>query len=147
MIVAAVWWRRYAHSPPGGSLTAVESTVAIRVTRHDKLGMPVGKPIAIRDPGRVRAFVIALGVDGHPETACPSDYASAELGIVLHGRDVYAKRNVYVWAGEEGDAGAGSLTVVTSTSSGCRGGRASDPTSLRRLLDEAEAAQADGGRR
>ena len=90
-----------------------------------------GPPAAVRDPAKVRELVGALDVDAHPVVTCPPDYATAELGIVLSGRDVYARRNVYVW-GLFSDAGSPSVVVVSS--SGCRGGPPSDVGALRELI-------------
>jgi hypothetical protein len=130
LAVAALW---FARQRPEVARSALESTVTATVTRHDSFGMPE-KPLTLRDRARVRALVAALGVDGQPPVRCPPDYASAELGILLGGADVYARRNVYVW-GLRGDGGDGGDTrVVVVTSSGCRGGPPADAPSLRREL-------------
>jgi hypothetical protein len=74
-----------------------------------------------------------LGVDVYAPVPCPPDYASAEVGLVLSGRDVYARRNVYVWdlAGR-----SGTPNVLVTSSSGCRGGPPPDAVRLRELLHE-----------
>ena len=98
------------------------------------------KPVFVREPARVRRIVEALGVDGQPSVVCPPDYASAELGLLLSGRDVYARRNIYVWGlfvdAVEPDAadGARPPNVVVVSSSGCRGGPPGDTVALRREL-------------
>lgn len=166
LVVVAIWWRR-PRTPAVES--AVDATVAVRVSRHDALGMSP-PPTSVRDRARVRAIVEALGIDAHPVVPCPPDYASAELGLLLSGRDVYARRNVYVWhlfdaspvegaeagaaspgngAEAPGDGGARAApVVVVVSSSGCRGGRPSDAARLRALLssDERDASRQDRGR-
>ena len=145
LVIAALWWRR-PRTPVVEP--AVEATVAVRISRHDAFGMP-SKPVTIREPSKVRATVEALDVDAHPTVTCPPDYASAELGITLSGRDVYARRNVYVWglssipvgawgqdSGPTADGGAPAVLVVSS--SGCRGGPPADATALRDLISSAE---------
>lgn len=129
LLIALAWWER----KPGAIAvpSALEGTVGVRVTWHDRLGMPT-KVTGVRQPGQVRRVVSALGVDAHPKVDCPEDYASADVGLVLSGRDVYSKRNVYVW-----DL-AGSPRVITVTSSGCRGGAPTDAEELRRALSDAE---------
>jgi hypothetical protein len=92
------------------------------------------KPILVRELVRVRAIVDALAVDAHPTATCPPDYASAELGIVLSGRDVYARRNVYVW---DLFADAGTPQVVVVNSTGCRAGPPPDAGALRTELARA----------
>lgn len=149
LVVVAIWWRR----PPAIAVErAVDATVAVRISRHDALGMSP-PPTSVREPTRVRAIVEALGIDEHPAVPCPADYASAELGLLLSGRDVYARRNVYVWhladgasgdggaaaaVGASGDGGAEAPLVVVVSSSGCRGGRPSDIARLRALLSSEE---------
>jgi hypothetical protein len=128
LLVVGVWCGR-ARAPVFER--AVDATVSLRLTRHDAQGVP-GKPIPIQEAQRVRAIVEALGVDAQPATPCPPDYASAEMGILLSGRDVYARRNVYVW-GLAADAG-GAVHIVVVSSSGCRGGEPKDPDGLRREL-------------
>ena len=119
LLVAAHWWRRAARSAVAES--ALDATVAVRISRHDALGIP-SKPVSVREPGRVRAIVRALGVDAQPSVTCPPDYASADVGLLLSGRDVYARRNVYVWRLlDPADAGSAPTVLVTS-SAGCRGG-------------------------
>jgi hypothetical protein len=132
LVVAGVWCGR-AQTP--AVETAEQGTVAVRISRHDALGMSP-PPIGVRDPARVRALVRALGIDAQPETKCPPDYASAELGLLLTGRDVYARRNVYVW-GVLSDAGAPIVLIVSS--SGCRGGPPADAVALRQELVAADA--------
>jgi hypothetical protein len=108
----------------------VETTTAIRVVRRDGLGLPERKG-AMRDPVHVRLLTEALGIDRHPAAPCPADYADAEIGMVLGGRDVYAKRNVYVF-GLLGDGAAPSIVSVTS--GGCHIGPPADLATLRREL-------------
>jgi hypothetical protein len=136
--VVGAWCRRAA-APPS---SALEGTVGLAVTRHDRFGVPA-RPIPVKDRARVRAVVGALGVDVLPEVPCPPDYTSAELGILLTGGDVYARKNVYVW-GLSGDAGRASVLVVTST--GCRGGPAANQAALARELDAVvtSASSSDG---
>jgi hypothetical protein len=110
---------------------AVETTHAVRIVRRDAMGLPEKKGL-VRDPVHVRSLTAALGVDLHPAAECPPDYAEAELGIVLSGNDVYARRNVYVF-GLLGDAG-GSPSVVSVTSAGCRAGPPADLATLRAEL-------------
>ena len=113
---------------------AVETTRAVRIVRRDATGLPEKKGL-VREPAHVRALTEALGVDLHPVIECPPDYAEAELGIVLSGSDVYARRNVYVF-GLLGDAG-GSPRVVSVTSAGCRSGPPADLPTLRSELHAA----------
>lgn len=115
----------------------VETTTAIRIVRRDGMGLPEKKG-TVRDPMRVRTLTEALGVDAHHEAPCPPDYADAEIGIVLSGNDVYAKRNVYVFA-LSGDAGEPS--VVSVTSAGCRVGPPADVASLKRELHAARVLE------
>ncbi len=131
LLVAALWWWR-PRAPIDKAAT--ESTVAVRISRHDALGMP-SSPVSVGDPTKVRALVEALAVDAHPSVPCPPDYSSAELGIVLAGRDVYARRNVYVWTLF---ADGGLPTVLVVSSAGCRGGPPADPSALRDLVSSAE---------
>lgn len=133
LIVAAAWCNR-AQRPPVRE-TAAQAIVAVRITKHDALGMASAEPRVVRDPPRVRALVEALGIDAHPIVSCPPDYASAELGLLLTGRDVYARRNVYVWGLHDPDASpVGDAHVVVVNSSGCRGGPPADASVLRRLV-------------
>src|SRR5689334_14751957 len=104
LTVAGVWCGRRAPV----SESALEATISVRIVKHDSNGIP-GKPEIVRDPPRVRAIVTALGVEAHPPAACPPDYATAEVGLHLAGRDVYAKRDVYLWSL------AGEPSVVTVT--------------------------------
>jgi hypothetical protein len=116
---------------------------AARITRHDVSGVP-GKPVIVREPARVRGIVEALGVDAltrdtdTPPVACPADYATAELGIQLAGRDVYSSRSVYVWgltrASMSAGDDAGAATVVVVSSEGCRQGPIANRTTLEREL-------------
>jgi hypothetical protein len=119
-------------------IRAVETTRAIRIVRRDRSGLPEKQGV-VRDPAHVRALTEALGVDLHPGGPCPPDYADADIGIVLAGDDVYARRNVYVFA-LLGDAGEPS--VVSVTSAGCRVGPAADVASLRRELETAKILDA-----
>lgn len=144
---------------------AVESTLAVRIVRRDRSGMPEKKG-SVRDPARVRAITEALGVDVHPGGPCPPDYAEADFGIVLSGTSVYVKRNVYVFgllggddagagdagdAGDTGDAGdaddagagdaGGAPSVVSVTSAGCKVGPPADLGALTRELRAAGALE------
>lgn len=116
---------------------AAETTTALRIVRRDGMGLPE-KKATVRDPAQVRALTEALGVDVHREGPCPPDYADADIGIVLSGNDVYAKRNVYVFA-LLGDAGVPS--VVSVTSAGCRVGAPADVAALRRELRAAKIVE------
>ncbi len=110
----------------------VDTTTAARLVRRDGIGLPEKKG-TVRDPRRVRSLTEALGIDKHaaaPE--CPADYADADVGIVLSGSDVYARRNVYVF-GLLSDAGGGT-SIVSVTSAGCRQGPPADLAALRREL-------------
>lgn len=149
--IAVAKWRT-ARAPRA----AVESTVAIRITRRDAAGLPEKKSV-VREPAHVRALVEALGVDRHESAACPPDYAEAPVGLVLSGTDVYARRNVYVFgfdAGDASDAGsAGSaggpgtalVSVVSVTSAGCRVGPPADLGALRREIAAAKPVTSPGG--
>ena len=114
---------------------AVETTRAVRIVRRDSMALPEKKGL-IRDPAHVRALTEALGVDVHPAAECPPDYAEAELGIILSGNDVYARRNVYLFGMiNGGDASPYPVpSVVSVTSAGCRVGPPADLTTLRREL-------------
>jgi hypothetical protein len=129
--VAAIWYARPRAEQPESARAA---TVAVRITRHDVLGMPAASA-NVRAPPRVGAIVAALDVDALAPAPCPADYASAEVGIVLSGRDVYARRDVYVWD-LSADAGAVPRVVVVS-SAGCRAGPPADTAALRRELASA----------
>jgi hypothetical protein len=110
----------------------VETTRAIRVVRRDGLGLPEKKG-QLRDRARVRAMTEALGIDAHPGGACPADYAEADIGIILSGDDVYARRNVYVFGlvgSRKGDAGgAGDAGDAGDASDAGDAGDASTPRS------------------
>ncbi len=128
LVVAAIAYERRRQPT---ETRAVETTHAVRIVRRDRMGLPDKKGL-VRDPAHVRSLTEALGVDHHPIADCPPDYAEAELGIVLSGNDVYARRNVYVF-GLLGDAGA-APSVVSVTSAGCRAGPPSDVATLQREL-------------
>jgi hypothetical protein len=113
---------------------ARDTTTAIRIVRRDATGLPEQKA-TVREAARVRALTEALGIDLHPGGPCPPDYAEADLGLVLSGNDVYAKRNVYVF-GLLGDGGV--ATVVSVTSAGCRIGPPADLAALDRELRAAK---------
>ena len=117
------------HGP--ADVRAVETTHLVRIVRRDRVGLP-SKKGNIVDPARVRTITEALGVDIHPAGTCPPDYADADIGIVLSGSDVYARRNVYVF-GLLFDAGS-DPSVVSVTSAGCRVGPPADLAVLRREL-------------
>jgi hypothetical protein len=114
-------------------LRAVDTTVAVRIVRRDRVGLPEKKGV-IREPARVRAITEALGVDVHEGGECPPDYADADIGIVLTGNDVYARRNVYVFGLPGDGSGERAPSVVSVTSAGCRVGPPADLSSLRREL-------------
>lgn len=114
-----------------GEARVVDTTNAARLVRRDRIGLP-GKKGMVRDPRRVRSLTEALGIDKHVGAECPADYADADVGIVLSGSDVYARRNVYVF-GLVDDAG-GSASIVSVTSAGCRQGPPADLTALRHEL-------------
>jgi hypothetical protein len=118
-------------------IRAVETTTAIRIVRRDGMGLPE-KKATVRERAHVRALTEALGIDVHREGPCPPDYADADIGIILSGNDVYAKRNVYVFS-LLGDAGEPS--VVSVTSAGCRVGPPADIASLRRELSAAKIVE------
>ena len=133
LVIAAI---AYGRRTAPVETRAVETTRAVRIVRRDQAGLPEKKGL-VRDPAHVRALTEALGVDDHPGAECPADYAEAELGIVLSGSDVYARRNVYVF-GLFGDAGTGAVPrVVSVTSAGCHAGA---PHDLAHLRDELRAA-------
>jgi hypothetical protein len=113
---------------------AVETTRAIRIVRRDRVGLPEKKGL-VRDPVHVRSMTEALGIDVHPGGVCPPDYADADIGIVLSGDDVYARRNVYLF-GLLGDGGA-DASVVSVTSAGCRVGPPADRETLAHELGAA----------
>ncbi len=130
LVIAAIAYDR-ARARGSVDTRAVETTHAVRIVRRDRMALPEKKGL-VREPARVRALTESLGVDLHAVAECPADYAEAELGLVLSGNDVYARRNVYVF-GLLGDAG-GSPTVVSVTSAGCRVGPPADLARLRREL-------------
>ena len=132
LVVALIWWLR-PHEPVVER--AVEATVAVRISRHDALGIP-SNPVTLRERAKVRALVEALDVDAPPPVPCPPDYATADVGIVLTGRDVYSRRNVYVW-GLGADAGSPNVLVVSSA--GCRGGPPANASAVRELIADAGA--------
>jgi hypothetical protein len=115
---------------------AAESTVFARIVRRDRLGLPE-KTVFLRDAASSRALAVALGMDAHAIGICPRDYAIADFGIVLNGRTVYEKRQVYVF-GDGSDAGL-PASVVSVTSSGCRIG---PPADAKALVDKLRAAGA-----
>jgi hypothetical protein len=120
--VAAAW---YCRVPPG-PLTAAEGTIALRVTRHHD-AIPA-RAHDVRDRATVQAILRALDVDAQPVIACPADYSTAAIGLVLVGRDAYARRNAYVWDLDR------EPRVVVVNSAGCRGGPVPAPEALTRLL-------------
>ncbi len=133
VVIAAI---AYARRTAPVETRAVETTHAVRIVRRDQAGLPEKKGV-VRDPAHVRALTEALGVDDHAAAECPADYAEAELGIVLSGSDVYARRNVYVF-GLLGDAStSGSPRVVSVTSAGCRAGAPADLARLGAELRDA----------
>lgn len=125
LVVATAW---FATRRAPREVAVVDATVAIQVTRHDALGMP-SKPTSIRDRSRVRAIVESLGADALPIATCPADYATAEIGLLLTGSDVYARRNAYLW-----DLATLTPRVVMVDERGCRGGSVVDAERLRREL-------------
>jgi len=131
LVIAAIAYERRRQPT---ETRAVETTRAVRIVRRDQMGLPEKKGL-VRDRVHVRSLTEALGVDLHPVVECPPDYAEAELGIVLSGDDVYARRNVYVF-GLLGDAG-GTPRVVSVTSAGCRSGAPADLPTLRSELHAA----------
>ena len=134
VVVSALAFAR-RHAP--GEARVVETTRAARIVRRDGVGLPEKKGV-IRDPARVRALTEALGIDRLPAAACPPDYADADVGIVLSGNDVYARRNVYVFGLPGlGDAAGGETRVVSVTSAGCLVGAPADLSALRRELTAA----------
>ena len=128
LVIAAI---AYSRRTAPVETRAVETTRAVRIVRRDQTALPEKKGL-VRDAVHVRSLTEALGVDEHPAAECPADYAEAELGIVLSGNDVYARRNVYVF-GLLGDGG-GNPRVVSVTSAGCRAGAPGDLARLRSEL-------------
>jgi hypothetical protein len=131
VVVGAVAYAR-RHGP--GEARVADTARAARIVRRDRVGLPEKKG-TVRDPVRARRLAEALGVDELGAVACPPDYADADIGIVLTGTDVYARRNVYVF-GLLGDAGA-PASVLSVTSAGCRRGPALDDATVRRELADA----------
>lgn len=127
-LVVAASWCGLPRMPDGEAAPAI---VAVRITRHDALGMP-SRTASVRDAARVRTIVSALGLDALAPMTCPLDYSAAELGFALSGRDVYARRNVYVWDLFPPPEHGGSARSVVVSSSGCRGGPVLDVATLRR---------------
>lgn len=125
LMVVATWFAR-RQAPRAESVA--DATVTIQVTRHDAFGAP-SKPTIIRDRAKVRAIVEGLGADGLPAAVCPPDYAAADVGLLLTGRDVYARRNAYLW-----DAKSVAPRVVVVDETGCRAGVVTDAEQLRMLL-------------
>ena len=107
--------------------TVTEATFALQLTRHDSFGAP-SKPVPIRDRARVQRILTGLGVDALSSSPCPPDYATADLGLLLTGRDVYARRNAYVW-----DLNT-TPRVVLVDETGCKAGTVADPNALRSEL-------------
>lgn len=132
LALALVWWGR--HSGPVTKEPTIDAITQIRITRHDSVGAPLGRPVAVRDPRAVRSLIELLSVDELPEMPCPPDYGAAELGLLLTGGDVYVRRNVYLFA-LSADGGAPLIVVVSSA--GCRGGPPRDVVALRRAVDDA----------
>jgi len=124
----------FARRHGSGEARVVDTTRAVRIVRRDRVGLPEKKG-TVRDPARVRSLTGALGVDQLGAAPCPADYADADVGIVLSGSDVYARRNVYVF-GLLGDAGSGT-SVLSVTSAGCRLGPPADVATVRRELASA----------
>jgi hypothetical protein len=131
VVVGALAFAR-RHGP--GEARVVDTARAARIVRRDGVGLPEKKG-TVRDLARVRRLTEALGVDQLGAAECPPDYADADIGIVLTGSDVYARRNVYVF-GLLGDAGA-AASVVSVTSAGCRRGPPADDATVRRELADA----------
>jgi hypothetical protein len=131
VVVSAMAFAR-RHTP--GEARVADTTRAARIVRRDRVGLPEKKGM-IREPARVRALAVALGIDQLAGAACPPDYADADVGIVLTGSDVYARRNVYVF-GLLDDAGS-ETRVLSVTSAGCLMGAPADLPALRRELSAA----------
>lgn len=124
LVVVALWFAR--RQPPRAE-TVTEATLALQITRHDAFGVP-SKPATIREPRRVRAVLDDLGVEALATAPCPADYATADVGFLLTGRDVYARRNAYVWGLLDH-----APRVVLVDETGCRAG---DVLHAGRLRDE-----------
>lgn len=125
LLVAVAWFAR-RQAPRVEKVS--DATLAIQVTRHDAFGVP-SKPTPIRDRETVRAILESIGADTLPAAACPPDYATADLGLLLTGRDVYARRNAYLW---ETKSDAPRVVLVDET--GCRAGVVPDAERLRAVL-------------
>lgn len=128
--VVAIWATR-ERAPGTDAQSALEATRAARVVRHDALGFPVAQG-ALREPARVRALVVALGVDAQPEVPCPADYGAAEISVVLAGADAYARRSVYLFGVVTPSSERPRVLVVSSR--GCRGGPPADLEGVRRSI-------------
>ena len=120
------------HGSRRGARGGHDDSGAGRSSRPRRLAGEEGHRFAIRltsVASRRRSVSIRLRA-----AECPADYADADVGIVLSGSDVYARRNVYVF-GLLGDAGTGTSTsVVSVTSAGCRLGPPADLATMRREL-------------
>jgi hypothetical protein len=125
LVLVAVW---FARRPAPRAETVTEATLAIQVTRHDAFGAP-SKPTPIRDRAKVRAILESINVDSLPAASCPPDYATADIGLLLTGRDVYARRNAYLW-----DTKTEAPRVVLVDETGCRTGLVPDAERLRTTL-------------
>jgi hypothetical protein len=125
LIVVGVW---FARRPAPRAESVTEATLAIQVTRHDAFGAP-SKPIPIRDRAKVRAILESISVDALRAATCPADYATADVGLLLTGRDVYARRNAYLW-----DTKSAAPRVVLVDETGCRAGLVPDAERLRASL-------------
>jgi hypothetical protein len=125
LIIVGVW---FAHRPAPRAEAVSEATLAIQVTRHDAYGAP-SKPTPIRDRAKVRAILESINVDALAAASCPPDYATADVGLLLTGRDVYARRNAYLW-----DTKTDAPRVVLVDETGCRTGLVRDAERLRMLL-------------
>jgi hypothetical protein len=82
--------------------------------------------------------VSALGVDALAPGTCPPDYSGAEIGVVLSGNDVYARRNVYVFDVLDGGT---TPSVVSVTPAGCRIGAPANAAALRHELETAKVLE------
>lgn len=127
MVVVALWFVR--RQPPRAE-TVSAATVALQVTRHDAFGVP-SKPTIVREARRVRAILDDLGVDALAPAVCPPDYATADVGLLLTGRDVYARRNAYVW-----ELLGTAPRVVLVDETGCRAGTVLNAARLRADLEK-----------
>lgn len=125
LVVVAAWFAR-RQAPRDERV--VDATLAIQVTRHDAFGAP-SKPTTIRERANVREVVESIGADALPAGRCPPDYATADVGLLLTGRDVYARRNAYLW-----ETKSPSPRVVLVDETGCRVGVVPDAERLRAAL-------------